>query len=48
MMCIRELSRHAHSLEEKLASYSAHKLGQKAMNTACVIGRKMGNTLHKI
>ena len=48
MPMIRDISKHIHSLGQKLTADNIHSFGQKAMNTAHVIGRKFSNTLSKI
>ena len=48
MTFIRDISNHVRSLGQKLTSSNIHNLGQKAINTAHVIGRKVSNTLSKI
>ena len=48
MTLIRDISNHVRSLGQKLSASNIHNLGQKAMNTAHVIGRKASNTLSKI
>ena len=48
MTFIRDISNHVRSLGQKLSASNIHNLGQKAMNTAHVIGRKASNTLSKI
>ena len=45
---IRDISKHIHSLGQKFTADNIHSFGQKAMNTAHVIGRKFSNTLSKI
>ena len=45
---IRDVSKHIHLLRQKLTADNIHSFGQKAMNTAHVIGRKFSNTLSKI
>ena len=48
MPMIRDLSKHIRSLGQKLSADNISSFGQKAMNTAHVIGRKFSNTLQKI
>ena len=48
MPMIRDISKHIHFLGQKLTADNIHSFGQKAMNTAHVIGRKFSNTLSKI
>jgi len=48
MVILRELIKHVCSLGQKLTAENINNFGQKAMNTAHVIGRKVSNTLHKI
>ena len=48
MPILRELSKHVRSIGQKLTADNIHNFGQKAMNTAHVIGRKVSNTLSKI
>ena len=48
MPIIRDLSQHVRSIGQKLTASNIHNFGQKAMNTAHVIGRKVSNTLNKI
>ena len=48
MTLIRDISNHVRSLGQKLTASNIHNIGQKAMNTAHVIGRKVSNTLSKI
>ena len=48
MTLIRDISNNVRSLGQKLSSSNIHNIGQKAMNTAHVIGWKVSNTLSKI
>ena len=48
MAILKEISKHIRSIGQKLTADNINNLGQKAMNTAHVIGRKVSNTLHKI
>ena len=48
MTMIRDLSKHIRSSGQKLTADNINSFGQKAMNTAHVIGRKFSNTLKKI
>ena len=48
MTFIRDISNHVRSLGQKLTASNIHNIGQKAMNTAHTIGRKVSNTLSKI
>ena len=48
MTFIRDISNHVRSLGQKLTASNIHNIGQKAFNTAHVIGRKVSNTLSKI
>ena len=45
---IKEIARHVRALGQKLTAENIHNFGQKAMQTAHVVGRKVSNTLHKI
>ena len=40
MAILREISKHIRSIGQKLTADNIHNFGQKAMNTANVIGRK--------
>ena len=48
MTLIRDISNHVRSLGQKLTASNIHNIGQKVMNTAHVVGRKVSNTLSKI
>ena len=48
MVILKELGRHVRALGQKLTAENIHNWGQKAMQTAHVVGRKVSNTLHKI
>ena len=48
MPILRDLSQHIRSIGQKLTASNIHNFGQKAMNTAHVIGRKVSNTLNKL
>ena len=48
MPILRDLSQHIRSIGQKMTASNIHNLGQKAMNTAHTIGRKVSNTLQKI
>ena len=48
MTFISDISNHVRSIGKKLSASNIHNLGQKAMNTAHVAGRKVSNTLSKI
>ena len=48
MAILKELSKRDRSIGQKLTAENIHNFGQKAMNTAHVLGRKVSNTLHKI
>ena len=48
MPIIKEIARHVRALGQKLTAENIHNFGQKAMQTAHVVGRKLSNTLHKI
>ena len=48
MPILRDLSQHIRSIGQKLTASNIQNFGQKAMNTAHVIGRKVSNTLNKI
>ena len=48
MAILKEISKHIRSIGQKLTADNISNFGQKAMNTAHVIGRKVSNTLHKI
>ena len=48
MPIIKEIARHVRALGQKLTAENIHNFGQKAMQTAHVVGRKVSNTLHKI
>ena len=48
MAILKELSKHVRSIGQKLTADKIINFGQKVMNTAHVIGRKVSNTLHKI
>ena len=48
MAIIREIARHVRALGQKLTAENIHNFGQKALQTAHVVGRKVSNTLHKI
>ena len=48
MTFIRDISNHVRSLGQKLTASNIHNIGQKALNTAHVVGRKVSNTLSKI
>ena len=45
---IKEIARHVRALGQKLTAEKIHNFGQKAMQMAHVVGRKVSNTLHKI
>ena len=47
MSMIRGISKHVQAPGQKLSADKIHKMGQKAMNTAHVIGREFSNTLQK-
>ena len=44
MAILREISKHIRSIGQQLTADNIHNFGQKAMNTANVIGRKVSNT----
>ena len=48
MPIFKDLQKHVRTLGQKLTAENIHNFGQKAMNTAHVIGRKVSNTLQKI
>ena len=48
MPILRDLSQHIRSIGQKLTASNIHNFGQKAMNTAHVIARKVSNTLNKL
>ena len=48
MPILRDLSQHIRSIGQKMTASNIHNFGQKAMNTAHTIGRKVSNTLQKI
>ena len=48
MPIIKEIARHVRALGQKLFAENIHNFGQKAMQTAHVVGRKERKTLHKI
>ena len=48
MAILKEIGRHVRALGQKLMAENIHNFGQKAMQTAHVVGRKVSNTLHKI
>ena len=47
MPIFKDLQKHVRTLGQKLTAENFHNFGQKAMNTAHVIGRKVSNTLQK-
>ena len=48
MPIFKDLQKYVATLGQKLTAENIHNFGQKAMNTAHVIGRKFSNTLQKI
>ena len=48
MAILKEICRHVRALGQKLTAENIHNFGEKAMQTAHVVGRKVSKTLHKI
>ena len=48
MVILKEIGRRARALGQKMTPVNIHNVGQKALQTGCVISGKVSNTLRKI